>query len=841
MTADPAVLHEWGVAATARGAPVVAAGYLRDGLRLLGWPAAPRDGPLAARLLISLAHAEAEQGRLDSGIALLDEAKDLVSTSDRGVSEQQRGLLLLRAGRFDAAKECFDVALPLLAANTHRDIEARTLLNRGVALQAIGQIAAARRDYRRCSGIARQAGLGRLAVKAEHNAGCCDFLDGDIPGALRAYANAERALGAEPGLVGVILVDRARAVLAAGLVREAQRDLDRAIELFARQRLRQDQAEAELARAHTSLAAGDDIAAVTWAHRAAARFQRRGNGTGVALAGLVSLRVQLQGDPRRRGLPAAATALATKLRRAGLPDDADLAMFTGVRALIARGDYPAARAMYPASPRRFAPVEVRLIGRLAAAELAVALGRPDLARRQVNAGLAALHAQRSRLGSLDLQVGMLSPAVELAALGTRLAWQTGSARQSYASTERARAQSQRIRSVRPVPDAGLAAVVAELRQLRAEQRQVALSGTRPSVASRARLTELERLVRRYDWETGGSGHRYAVADLSTVVEQLDRGGATMISLVERGDEFGAIVISPGARRTVTMADLGSTAVLAEAAQRVRADIDILASLHLSARLERSLRQSLAANVAVIDAMVTRVESQARGQYRGPLVIVPTGAFWLLPWACLPSLRGRPVSVPPSATSWTRSRLASPEGSGVPARDVAVIGGPDLAAVPPEIAAIAAEYSAPRLLSGEAATVQAALHLIDGVDTVHIAAHGEHDPDNGLFSRIWLADGPLMAYDLQHLAKAPRHVMLAACDVGRVAVHPGDDLLGLASAFLHAGTQTVVASVARVADQAALRVTTQFHHLLAGGATPAEALGRALVAEPDAPFVCFGAG
>jgi hypothetical protein len=842
VTGEAAKLHERGVAATARGAPVAGAAHLRRGLRLLGWPQAAADRALTARLLISLAHAEAEQGRPDAGLRLLDEARQLADPADHGVCDQQRGLLLLRAGRFTAARDCFDAALPLLTAAAHRGIEARTLLNRGVALQATGQIALARKDFRRCAAIATSAGLDRLAIKAEHNTGYCDYLGSDIPAALRAYANAERALGSEAGLLGVVLLDRARALLTAGLFREAQRDLDRAIDLFAGQRLRQDQAEAELARAQTALAARDDAAATRWARRARSRFLRRGNSTGAALAALVLLRVRFSAGPQRAGLAAESASLAAGLRHAGLADDADLAMLAGARSLIARGELAAAEALLPASPARFAPMELRLIRHLAAAELAVASGRGDAALRQVSASLAALHAQRSRLGSLDLRAGTVSPAVELAALGTALAWDTGSARRAYAMTEQARAQSLRIRSVRPVPDPRLAAVIAALRQAHTAQRQAALAGEPPSAELRSRLAELRRLIRSHDWETGGSGHTYAVAPLPEVTGQLERHNAVMVSLVEYRGRLGAIVVGPGTRRTATMVELGSRAVATELVKRVRADVDILASRLLPGRLERSLRGSLAASLASVDAIFAQAEAAiARHAQRGQqLVIIPTGSWWLLPWGALPSLRSRPVCVCPSATSWIRGAAARAPDARSPGQDV-VIGGPGLAAAPAEVAAVASRFAAARVLNAGQATVAAALDAMDGAGTVHIAAHAEHDPDNGLFSRIWLSDGPLMAYELQQLARPPGQVVLAACDAGRAAVHPGDDLLGLASAFLQAGTQTVIASVARVADDAAQHVMGAYHQFLAAQRSPAEALAAALTDDPLVPFVCFGVG
>jgi tetratricopeptide (TPR) repeat protein len=827
MTEEAAAKHQLGVAATARGAPAEGAAVLREGLRLLGWPRDVTDRPLAARLLISLAHAEAEQGQLDAGIALLETASVFVDEADRGVAQQQRGLLLLRAGRFEESRDCFDEALPRLPGRV--DIEARTYLNRGVARQALGDIAGARDDFRRSAERARLAGLAALAIKAEHNGGYCDYLAGDIPSALRAFAEAERALGDEPGLVAVVLIDRARALLSVGLVRDAQRDLERAVTLFASQRLRQDQAEAELTRAHAALAAGDDRAVLLWAGRARDRFRRRGNDTGVALAELARLSARQRTDP---GLVPAAVTVAATLRRAGLLDDADRAGLIAVRSAVARRNLELASDL-AVRLRAAAAVEVRLLARLAAAEQADARGDQTGARRHITAGLSTLEQHRSRFGSLDLQVGMLSPAVELATFGVGLAWRSGSPAVVYAMAERARAQSSRITPVRPAPDERLTATLAELRQARAGQHQAALAGRPAPAGAATQIAELERLVRQGDWETGGSGRAEAVAGLPRVLAELDHTGATMVLLVAADGRLGAVVLDPRRHRTTTLIDLGDQARLAEAVLRVRGDVDVLASRHLPDRLATVLRDSLRTNACVVDEWFAQVEP--RGGH-GPLVLVPTGALLQMPWGCVPRLRERPVSVAPSATQWLRAA-----GTSVSAVDsCVVVGGPDLPAAAAEVWAVAGVRPGAHVLTGEMATVDSVLAAMDGADTVHVAAHGEHAPDNGLFSRIWLADGPLMAYDIQRLNRPPRHVVLAACDVGQAAVHPGDDVLGLASTCLQAGTATVIASVTRVTDETALAVMSTYHRRLADGLAPAAALAQALASGPLASFVCFGA-
>ena len=134
-----------------------------------------------------------------------------------------------------------------------------------------------------------------------------------------------------------------------------------------------------------------------------------------------------------------------------------------------------------------------------------------------------------------------------------------------------------------------------------------------------------------------------------------------------------------------------------------------------------------------------------------------------------------------------------------------------------------------------------MRALDGTPLAHLAAHGHHDQENFLFSRVDLADGPLMAYDIQQLTAAPRHVVLSSCDVGRTVVRPGEEILGFTAALLYIGTATVTSSVTRVGDDDAVGMMTAYHRLLAAGTRPAEALAEAALTEEFSPFVCFGGG
>jgi CHAT domain-containing protein len=173
-------------------------------------------------------------------------------------------------------------------------------------------------------------------------------------------------------------------------------------------------------------------------------------------------------------------------------------------------------------------------------------------------------------------------------------------------------------------------------------------------------------------------------------------------------------------------------------------------------------------------------------------------------------------------------------------------GPGLPGAASEIDALARLYPSARRLVGAKATAAATAKAMDGAAQAHIACHGSFRADNPLFSALRLADGPLTLYDLEALDRAPRLVVLSACDVGLSGVLPGDELRGLATALLGLGTNTIVASVTPVPDEVVGALMVAFHEQLKAGRSPAEALASAerdLDAEPGAGggFVCLGAG
>jgi CHAT domain-containing protein len=182
--------------------------------------------------------------------------------------------------------------------------------------------------------------------------------------------------------------------------------------------------------------------------------------------------------------------------------------------------------------------------------------------------------------------------------------------------------------------------------------------------------------------------------------------------------------------------------------------------------------------------------------------------------------------------------------------VVLVAGPGLAGAAGEVASLRRRYPGAQRFTPRTATVEAVLSALDGASLAHIAAHGRFRTDNPLFSSLTLADGPLMVYDIERMRRAPRQIVLSACDSGVSGVRPGDELMGLAAALFAQQASTLVASVVPVSDEATRPLMLRYHKALQATGSPAAALASVGEAEARgdpaayaaaAAFVCFGAG
>jgi CHAT domain-containing protein len=340
---------------------------------------------------------------------------------------------------------------------------------------------------------------------------------------------------------------------------------------------------------------------------------------------------------------------------------------------------------------------------------------------------------------------------------------------------------------------------------------------------------------------------------AALVDALGERG--FVELIRLDDTLLAVTVAAGRCR---LRELGSYERAVGAARVLRFEAHRLARREAAGDTRDPAMAGIAAAAYRLDAQLLRPLRRVLGDRE--LVIAPTGKLHGLPWPALPGLSGRPLSIVPSAGAWLRAAEAveavdhnrvvegpaGPMGSAGAAEvrtdgHTVLVAGPGLPHAEPEIAALRALYPGANVLTGAAAQAEPVRAAMDGAGLVHLATHGDFRADNALFSSLRLADGPLWAYDLEALHRAPRRVVLAACDAGRAEVHAGEAVVGIAGVLLGFGARTVVASVTPVGDEATGALMRGLHRRLAAGVPPA----RALADTPRPPgaigFVCFGAG
>lgn len=826
-------LRARGVAEHNAGRPLQALTLFRKGIALLDRLDTDDRKVAHTRLSVNAASSESELRGLDAGLMLLADVQTYVDqTQDPVVGVYLHlgiGYMRARGGQFEAGLHHLDEAVRLLG---HADAAAQTniLMNRGMTNLFLGRISQARRDYVRAIALAREHQLLLEEAKLTHNLGEIEFYAGNLAAALELMDSSAR-LGADWS-VAVTLVDRARVLLEAGLHTEADEALQEAGQLFRQARLFKDVAEVELFRAECALRDSEVSAARRLAAQARDRFRRRRNDAGRRNAELVLLQADLAaGRPGRRIAPPA-HRLAAEFSALGRHGQARAAQLIEAEAVLHSGRPEAAAALVPA-PAAEDSVSVRLQTQFLRAGIAHQLGDTRAARSHVRRGLAELSAYQSRFGSIDLQTASAIHGRRLAELDLQIAFEADDPAAAVEAVERARASSSRLVPVRQQADEQTTALLVELRQAVDDAREVrATAQSAETVAGRERrVAELQRSLRSRAWTNPGSGAAREPARVGEIRSALAAGSASLLCFAQIGDELSVIVQQADMARIHT---LGSAAEVSELLRRLRADLDVLANGRVAAALAEAVRSSMRRSLHRLEAIL--LQPLRLGDER--LVIVPTGPLATLAWNLLPALAGRAVTVAPSATAWlSASRPAERTG---PPR-VAAFAGPDLARSVEEVRDIGAIWG-PGTRVAERAEPNDLVAALAEATLVHVAAHGNHQPENPLFSSIRLSAGPVFAYELDQHPTVAEHVVLSACELGQATIRPGDEALGLTSVLLHLGSRSVISGVARVHDDVAAEVMPRYHRALVAGRDSAQALAEACAARSDvpAPFVCFGA-
>jgi tetratricopeptide (TPR) repeat protein len=240
-------LHDLSVAHAELGNLDVAARFARRGLRLTG----------EARFHLTLAWIDLDRGRRSQSLRHLDLATPQLRGRELARARCLRGLHLCAEPRL-AIAELTAVIRELRRYGDDRWL-ANALVGRGIARCNATKLAAAEADFAAAQTLLQAIGEPGRAAMCLHNRGFVAMLAGDLPLALRRYEDAAKA-GLDSTSRPEALVDRAEALLAAGLTAEARRVLTPAVELLRRCKRRVP--ELAVLSARCALRDGDPVPAL---------------------------------------------------------------------------------------------------------------------------------------------------------------------------------------------------------------------------------------------------------------------------------------------------------------------------------------------------------------------------------------------------------------------------------------------------------------------------------------------------------------------------------------------------------------------------------------------------
>jgi tetratricopeptide (TPR) repeat protein len=801
----------------------------------------------AARSRSDLAYVLSRQGRTSQAMRQIALAGPVLTGADAGRLLMMQALVLKVMGRRLDALAAYQQALPLIRPAGDVRLLAELLGNRGVIQMDLGMLDKAERDLREAAALFESTGGGLHAAITLHNLGCVAALRGDIPGAIATFDAAEESYAAHRDVPLELWRDRCEMLIAAGLAAEARAAAERAVAIAANRAESGELAEARVRLAQAALGEGDKATVEAESSAAIGTFVRQQRPAWAAFARWIRVRGRLL-PPADRVSSVQVGRIQADLVDAGFTLTAVDAGLLMAQLAIREGRCdPARRELSRIGAGRSGPIWQRTQAWHARALLAQLDDDRSGVRRAARQALKMVADYRATLGATELQAVAAHRVTALAELGLRSAVQDGRPSLVLSWAERSRA-AHLLTPVRPPTDPELANDLSALRLVTAQRLDAVRAGSSAQTDLIARQVALERAVRNRSRKLGGKG-RHGI--------RTDRGDAPVRAvagrdIIDRLDDRALVefLCVDGELSAVTVVSGRMHWHPLGAASRIEHELQLVPFLLRRLARHYARPQSIEAALAalrrvsdVLDRQLMRPMSAVLGDR--PLVLVAAWPLHGVLWSLFPTLRGRSVTVAPSAALWARchDRASSADG------DVVLAAGPNLKYADPEVDQLATLYPGATVLTGFDATVRKLLDAMDGAGLAHIAAHGHLRDDNPMFSDLVAHDGPLWVYDLETMRRAPHTVVISACQSGRTVDLPGGEVLGLASELLRMGVNTLIASMVDIADAQTAPAMVDLHGRMRTHG-PAQALAdmqaRAFDAEPAdlavaAGFVCLGSG
>lgn len=740
------------------------------------------------------------------------------TASARAMVLTHHGLAAAQHGRFGAAVDGFDAALSVLDDETDRNLLPGVLSNRGLALMYTGRLAESGHDLEDALRHAAESGQTALRGVALQNLGCLAVRTGDLARAVSCFGEAESLVPVQR--LPLVRMDHADALLAAGMHREAARMLSGLGELGTAAgrtgggRATTEAATAGLLQAKVRLARGDAGAA-----RDLARRLRRGfcdDSLWAELARLIEWSARHSAVPAQRSAPPRFTRPSTRARRSsgcgdpgsGAPGARPGGTATRFERAAGAGSAPPIRRRADAHGASGGPPPLRAdSGGADTAETATALAHcvysaplgpvsamlpsaPEAAALRVIA--AGDHrAARGRLldrpaglrpaRHLELLVHARAHRREVAAAGARAAMRAGDAPAALDWVEFASAPA---RPAGPCHNDAWLETLDRCRALHARAH-------RGDTAARRELPAIAETLSTAQWHADcmtaeGDGESEAEPSAAAALSRRLADRAFVRYVRVHGTDAAITVVDGRARLHPLPPAPAVEEAVAKLAYAARARV-------LSGQEGPTARDGVAAAARLVERLLIAPVAESVGDR--PLVVVPSPPMQALPWGLLPSMRGREISVAPSGRVWLAGIVdtAGDSRRAAGGRALLAAGKAPEGAVG-EVDALASVYPHAGVLRGPAARVDAVLRGVEGAEVAHLAAHGSASAQTPMLAAVQLEDGPLFAYDIERLARAPRVTVLSSCWVGGSTPASSGAPLGMTASLLAMGGRVVVAGV-----------------------------------------------
>ncbi|MGW0869339.1 CHAT domain-containing protein [Streptomyces sp. NPDC002740] len=780
---------------------------------------AEREADVLGTLGVALVHA----GRTRQGLAAFERGVERGTGHTRARVMYRRAYSLWVLGHHREALEDVRRTIPVLRQADDVIWTARALTLRATVHLALGAVDRAEADFTAAEALWDTTGQEHDKADAVESRGLAAFRSGDVPAALRLLDEAEERYAKLGTPTFMLNIRRCEVLMAAGLAPEALAEADAAIGVLDRiggQSTRK--AELLLTAARAARLAGDPGTAIARAAVAERLFAGQRRTWWETHARLVLIEARVATGRGSGRLVADAARLAERLAAFQAPAAPEAWLLAGRIALDLNWTTDAERYLQIAArSRRSGPPLARMTGWAAQALWARATGSDRGVLEACRRGLDVLDDHRTTLGASELRARATAQGAELAALAQEVSLERGGPRQLLVWSERWRATALSTPPTRPPADPALLSGMTAFRVIAARAEAARMDG-RPVPTLEREQRRLEREIRSRTLHIRGvtpwGGDRFGGDrfDAGRLLERLGEGRLVELAVLDGRVQ----VLLCGGGRVRRFAG----GLLAEAEREAE---------HVQAGLRRLAHPGAEGRLPVVEAAGRKLEELLLGEAArhlgpGPLVVVPPARLHRVPWALLPSLRERVVSVSPSASGWLRARETEPPPGG---RQV-LVRGPGLATGGAEVPEVAGRYGRPIVLEQDDAHVARVLQELDGAALAHIAAHGTFRGDSPMFSSLRMADGPLIVHDFERLARSPYRIILSSCDTARLASVGADELLGLVTALLPLGTAGVLASSAPVNDAAVVPLMLALHKGVSAGLSLAEALRDARAALPD---------